>query len=94
MTLSLFITRPLPGISFSVVSEFRVMTTSRKMKWAIVLSLTCTNTHTLALTFLLLGYHRALVLSRVELLQDLHQLSDAGGEPSGGQTKIRISAWA
>lgn len=90
MTLSLFITLPLPGTSASVVSGFSMMTTAIQISGGKKCELTrtpYTHTHTRGHTFVLLRNHGALVPPSVEILQDLHQFGDASGEASGGQKK-------
>lgn len=41
-------------------------------------------------TFLCLRHHGAFILPRVQLFQDPHELSDASGEPEGGDEQNQI----
>lgn len=87
--LSLLIIRPLPGISVSTMSNFRVMKTTRieLNQNRVKLYIKNIYTHRHMHTFFLLRNHCAFILSSIQFLQDYRQLSDTGCESIREQTR-------
>lgn len=88
--LSLLIIRPLPGISVSTMSNFRVMKITRvelKQNRVKLYVKKYIYTHRHMHTFFLLRNHCAFILSSIQFLQDCHQLSDTSCESIREQTR-------